>query len=899
MKISFSSVRKYDSHVSYEIAPQTQDYVGSRFKIVSCDLNAIGNSQLESSLAASMNDNIISLTADDQKLSSRLQMGNKSINQLILRQLGCRIPDTVILDFSFSNVFKKSGNIELGDVFRQHIAKKLGPVIAIRCSSNLEDGEREAFAGVFDTYLNVANNFAAFEEKVFRLYQKFCSGENMPELINDHEIKLAIKVQSMIKASFSGFLFTEDPTNPPNTWLKIEYWQGEREKSEGYAITLNRESGKRSSISRDESRVPLPIKHQERLYSAANKVHKHYRFPQDIEFVFDENDQLYLVQSRPITAFNYSPLKVRLKVQKELLDIANGNRDLYQKDPILSSTNISELFVRAVPLGYSIFKYGFAGTRNLEGGISRGRSRLGYAKLERRDQVKLFYTIGDQARTNIIVDALTFRLPGISKTEYLDHFVTYYSEKIKQDLAAAEYPENGLYLQNTHLERWNEIAGEKGDVLRKEYSDFLQKIITEHAPKEYKSAGIFFEKNEQFYRSYLSRDLHTASEQSLKEEVKKIMDYLRTKFCPQYVVFARLAFLFTHLAKEQLDRLLNSTVKFSKEHILNELMRIINIEPELKMPNYPQFEILLKAGKITMWDFLDRFQHLGSLDIHQPRLGEYSITDLQNIFGTKKKYEHGDNRLQLNDGRTIRIDPKIAALDLNKEKYFWNLCTFAGKFMSLREKAKFELLKVMYILKRNIIELARIYRLGDLIFYLEYDDLLKLGVDNRETCRLLALQRKAYFEACQPFQVQDVILDFERVPFEEDKLENNQELGKGYKFIKGKSVSYGHAQGVCLTAKSNEEYIKKLTAYKADNIEPIIGVFKGVEQSYYNLGALAGFTTENGGFLSHAATIAREMNIPYITGINFAEFKDGIFVRLDTENEQVIYDSMEASKLNL
>jgi phosphoenolpyruvate-protein kinase (PTS system EI component) len=66
-------------------------------------------------------------------------------------------------------------------------------------------------------------------------------------------------------------------------------------------------------------------------------------------------------------------------------------------------------------------------------------------------------------------------------------------------------------------------------------------------------------------------------------------------------------------------------------------------------------------------------------------------------------------------------------------------------------------------------------------------------------------------------------------------------------------------------------------------------VFKGVELSYFNLGALAGFTTENGGFLSHAATIAREFKIPYITGISFEELEDGIYVILDTENEQVIY----------
>jgi phosphoenolpyruvate-protein kinase (PTS system EI component) len=51
---------------------------------------------------------------------------------------------------------------------------------------------------------------------------------------------------------------------------------------------------------------------------------------------------------------------------------------------------------------------------------------------------------------------------------------------------------------------------------------------------------------------------------------------------------------------------------------------------------------------------------------------------------------------------------------------------------------------------------------------------------------------------------------------------------------------------------------------------------------------LVGFTTESGGYLSHAATIAREFRLPYITGIGFDQFRDEDYVILDTENEQVI-----------
>ena len=119
---------------------------------------------------------------------------------------------------------------------------------------------------------------------------------------------------------------------------------------------------------------------------AAFALERHFGTPQDVEFLISgADDTLYLVQSRPITAFSYSPDKVRVEEQQKLSDILNENRRIYHQDPVLSSTNIVELFPRAIPLGYSIFKYGFAGTLELKGGISIGRSRLGYAGLDPDD----------------------------------------------------------------------------------------------------------------------------------------------------------------------------------------------------------------------------------------------------------------------------------------------------------------------------------------------------------------------------------------------------------------------------------------------------------------------------------------------------------------------------------
>ena len=886
MKIKFASIHCYDSFTVYEVAPNRQKQKCSSFTIISY-LNSKFNEN--DNIDASVSDNTLTLSSKESKLVHKLFFGNKSLNLLKLWQLGCYIPDTIVLDFNLYDYYKIYGEVDLKTVYNKQVEKRLGSSLAIRCSSNLEDGEKQSFAGVFDTYLDVPNKFDNFKEKILRSYQRFSAQSEEQNDLYKYDLKIGIIVQSMIKPKFSGFLFTSDPMNPTNRWLKIEYWKGEREKSEGYSITLSEESGKRIQIDRDIYKYPLPLSIQKKLVQTAKKLIKNCGFPQDAEFLIsDDNSQLYIVQSRPITAFSYSPDKIRLNEQEKLSSILSENLDAYQTTPVLSSTNISELFVRAVPLGYSIFKFGFAGSSEKEGGISLGRSRLGYAKLDLEDQAHFFCTIGDQARTNLIIDALTFRMPGIEKSEYITHFINYYFKQIEIDPNLALYPEDGLYIQNDQTGKWNEIIKYKGDIFKKEYSQFLRRIIDYHAPKEYEKASSFFRENEQFYRSYLRNEFHSASEASLKNNILEILDYLRGSFCPEYVVLARLAFLCTHLAKYKLKNIISTDSPFPLEQILNEILRNVEIEADLHGPNYAYMERLLKANKITLWEFLDKFQHVGSLDIHQPRLGEYSIQELQKIFIEGKLYEYGDGRLQSNNIER-EMAAEIETVDLKKNVDFSTWSIFAGQFMRLREKAKFELLKILYILKRTIKELARLHRFGDLIYYLEYKEVLKLTSKKRDEFRLLAMQRKAYFEACNHFRIKDVIIDFQSTPFEKKQSNDNHIEDKRYKVTKGQSIFYGHAEGVCLTAKSNEEYLKKLVAYRDEGIEQIIGVFKGVELSYFNLSALVGFTTENGGYLSHAATIAREFRIPYITGVKMDHFQDGDYLILDTENEQVIY----------
>lgn len=886
MSINFLSINKRGPYIVYEVASGTQQQDSGSFVICSI---ANGDFELRANITGTINGAAITLTAGGEALPHWLRIGKKSINQLRLWQLGYHIPHTVVLDFSVCDQFKRGGDVDLRDIYEQVVAPRLGSSVAVRCSSNLEDGETQSFAGTFDTYLDVLNQLDAIQGKIVQSYRKFCLWNDDQKDTLQYHVRLGIMIQQMIRPKFSGFLFTLDPVNPPSDWLKIEYWQGPRENSEGYSSTLNRETGKRVLSGRDSNQVPLPMAIQDKLHHAATELECHFGIPQDIEFLISEADDiLYLVQSRPITAFSYSPDKVRVVEQQKLSVILDENRRLYHQNPALSSTNISELFPRAIPLGYSIFKYGFAGTPELDGGISIGRSRLGYARLDSNDRGNLFYTVADQARTNLIVDALTFRLPGISKREYLDIFVKHYLEQIRRDLAAANYPEDGLYLQTDDSARWFEIAGDRGEHFHAEFTEFLHQVIHVHAPREYRNAGSFFQQNDFRYRSYLDRNLHTTSPENLRQEINDILSYLRTTFCPQYVVYARLAFLCTHVAKVKLSELLGPQNCSPCELILNELLRRATIPAEIEAPKYPEFEHLFKLGRVPLVEFLYRFQHLGSLDITRPRLGEYSLEKLYAVFGPDIPCGFNGELTTTNDTSYTSIDIDIEELGLDNDPMFRLLYTYGGQFMRLREKAKSELLKLLWVLKRTFIEFACLHRFGDLIYYLELNEALTLGPEKREDLRMLALQRKAYLEACRQHRVKGVLLDLQSTPFEKKLIFDDQDGGSLYRFARGEVIFHGHAEGFCLTASSQEEFVIKLAAYRAKNIENIVGVFKGIELSYFNVSALAGFTTENGGYLSHAATIAREFRLPYISNIGFDQFRDEDYVILDTENEQVI-----------
>ncbi len=201
---------------------------------------------------------------------------------------------------------------------------------AVRSSATAEDLEGASFAGLQDTYLNVAG-----VDQILVAIRKCWGSLFTPRVLVyrqrkgfDHStVKLAVLIQKMVDATVSGILFTRDPNTGENHMIVEAGWGlgeaivgGEvtpdhyvvdgatlkivhKQISEQKVRLVRAESGgnRREEIPADERKLQkLPDHRLARLVSLARLIESHYRRPMDVEWCGDANT-LYVVQARPVT----------------------------------------------------------------------------------------------------------------------------------------------------------------------------------------------------------------------------------------------------------------------------------------------------------------------------------------------------------------------------------------------------------------------------------------------------------------------------------------------------------------------------------------------------------------------------------------------------------------------
>ncbi len=201
---------------------------------------------------------------------------------------------------------------------------------AIRSSATAEDLPTASFAGQQDTYLNVKGKKQVIEHIRMCWASLFTDRAIVYRAKNgfDHRnVYLSVVVQRMVQPDISGILFTADPINGNRHVVSIDASFGLGEaivsgmvsadlyKVKAEQIIERKIAAKHKAIYSlpeggtvteelprvQQTSAALTDNQILKLAKVGKSIEQHFGSPQDIEFCI-ENEQLYIVQSRPITS---------------------------------------------------------------------------------------------------------------------------------------------------------------------------------------------------------------------------------------------------------------------------------------------------------------------------------------------------------------------------------------------------------------------------------------------------------------------------------------------------------------------------------------------------------------------------------------------------------------------
>ncbi|MDD5340575.1 MAG: phosphoenolpyruvate synthase [Candidatus ainarchaeum sp.] len=202
--------------------------------------------------------------------------------------------------------------------------------VAVRSSATAEDLPTASFAGQQSTYLNVfgaEDVVQAVKECWASLFESRAIFYRVENKFEHMKVGLAAVVQMMVQSEKAGVVFTVDPLYQDPNLLSIETAFGlgevvvsgqvtpdtyrvDKDKlqivdksvvKQPWMLIKVEGKNKRVEIKDDaQGRQKLSDLEIKDLAKICRKIEEHYGYPQDIEYAF-EKDNLYIVQSRPIT----------------------------------------------------------------------------------------------------------------------------------------------------------------------------------------------------------------------------------------------------------------------------------------------------------------------------------------------------------------------------------------------------------------------------------------------------------------------------------------------------------------------------------------------------------------------------------------------------------------------
>ena len=182
-------------------------------------------------------------------------------------------------------------------------------LFAVRSNDAHEDGGKFSYAGQFLTVLNVTKEnvkkavLAVADSYKIRYYEKSLG-------IKSENNNSSVIIQEMVKASYSGVIFTSNPKGILNDMVIVvgkglgENVVGDKEETVTYHCYREGASYKEGND------ILFPEHFVKELERLGKRIEKLFNKPMDIEFAI-EGEKIYILQARQITSLDFN-LPVRI-----------------------------------------------------------------------------------------------------------------------------------------------------------------------------------------------------------------------------------------------------------------------------------------------------------------------------------------------------------------------------------------------------------------------------------------------------------------------------------------------------------------------------------------------------------------------------------------------------------
>ncbi len=840
-----------------------------------------------------MNHLIIPLNSKKKSATNKYLVGGKAANLVKLNQLGFpTAPGFIITTAVFHQIIRQSGlsipavleeldtsaynslkdhivsspfDLRFENKIRKH-HQKFDGMAAVRSSMVGEDQASTSFAGQLDTFLNIQDEqlIDAVRKCYASLFKpqlhKYISGRQI-SLISENAdlLSMAVVVQQMVRAKYSGIAFTADPICGRREVI-IEASEGTGEaivsgmtNPDRYIVNAN---GKISEMIPVKNDQPM-LSHKQILFLAesANQIARHLEFPQDVEWAWDGTDFIFL-QTRPISTL----VGKDIYSSKLMADMSPG-----LVKPLQWSTNTLAMSTHV--FGRLFTKIIGPNDIDFAKSIRLIHSRV-YANLTFFEE--LFQKIGlpgnffemiardekgrrHRPKLNFrMLPIILFRfLPFIWKyariTNQMNTFVTKQDNALdafrKSDwtgIGTTEKFKRLKKLMQLHNDaQWSIIVTALNMTIR---NTLLKKMIRKHAPS--------------VEPSDLIKGLSGLEGLEPNKELDKLSQDLRP-----------LGETLIRLCLQEEDQKIRQQLSSSTEG-----KRLIN-----------KFDA-----------FMSKFGHLSANTtnftetswIENPNL----IWSLVGSGALKKKQNHNENT---EITRAARKNEVLKHLNLPQRLIFKRLLNSTITYMTLRERLSLLLSDDTYQFRRLILSLADdLVRKGiltkrDDIFYLFYDELESIHKDGPPSNKISTKVKQRRWQMEQDAQIipDDTICG--------DQIINRPQLKSSTsEFLTGICGSSGMKQGYAYVVENPNSVEKTLTA---EDILVVPFTHVGWTPLFSSIG---GIIAETGGQLSHTAIVAREYGIPAIVNVRQAmqTIKTGQPLTIDADTGRIYLKHLDSIK---